>query len=261
MSTEALTVWESQPELPALTRVEERPDVVAMVEARSFVGQKPPRVFTRTGKILLKELRSDEEYCVALCFALRLGMSARLVASRFRISRASLAAVRHAMTERGELAPVRTRVDRLLDDMVEEGMEHVLDGIRTGKIHPGQLSIPVLAAYDKKAQRDAGIVVGTQRTVAAVTTEQLLAELAALEAIADSGSAAGPVIPVQTEAVPAVDTGVDTAPGPVPAPSGGADPAAAAAAAPGGGGGREAGRPSTTDGMPWKISEPKDTIS
>lgn len=257
-SVEALALWESQPELPTLTRAEDRPDVVAMVAARSFVTEKPPRVFTRSGKILLREMRSNEEFCLALCTALRLGMSSRLVAQRFRISRASLAAVRHAMTERGELVPVRTRIDRHLDDMVEEGFEHVLEGIRTGKVHPGQAWIPALAAYDKKAQRDAGLVVGTQRTVAAVTTEQILAELAALQAVADSGSPDNGAIPVESVVGRPVDTGVDTA---VAASARLAERGVAPDVDQAGGGVGLGRAPATDDGKAGKISAPKEPLS
>lgn len=162
-----------QPDLLPMELLPERDDVVALVRSRTFLdAPKRPR---HTGKIILKKLRSDEELARTVCLMLRAGVSQRLVAKRNGMSTHSVALIVEAMRDRGELASVRIHCDRLLDQYVEVGLERVIDGIQHEEIHPGQLTIPVLAAWDKKSQRDAGMVAGTNRTIAEVTVEALLA--------------------------------------------------------------------------------------
>lgn len=243
-----------QPELLPMEALPECPELVEMVRARPFVGTVVPKGRRRlqyTGKILLKELRNDSDRCSAICLALRAGMSQRLVAKRFGINTRSVANIVDAMRERGELSSVRVRVDRLLDQFVEVGLERVVDGINNGEIHPGQLSIPVLAAYDKKAQRDAGMVVGTQRTEASVTVEQVLAAHALAVAARDAQSTGSDPKALSHKAVVLLDTVVDTGSAPQrPGPDGQADE---------GGGGSAPTAPTTrADGLPSKFRGPKE---
>jgi len=173
MKKGAVAVVTDQPELLPMESLPERDDVVSLVQSRSFLDTpKRPR---HTGKIILKKLKSDEELARTVCLMLRAGVSQRLVAKRCGIGPHSIALIVSAMRDRGELASVRIHCDRLLDSFVEVGLERVIDGIQNGEIHPGQLSIPVLAAWDKKSQRDAGMVAGTNRTIADVTVESVLA--------------------------------------------------------------------------------------
>ncbi len=213
--SEAVALLEEQPDLFDLSMLPIREDLVAMVQARSFLTAEKVKVFTHSGKIVIARLKSDEELCTALCMALRAGMSERLVARRFSISTYSIAPIKAAMTDRGELASVRIRVDRLLDQFVEAGLERVVEGIQSGEIHPGQLPIAVLAAYDKKAQRDAGMVSGTTLTPNQVTAADLAAQIAIVKQLtavaSDAGSDALPVKQAQISEVSTLDTGMDTA--------------------------------------------------
>ena len=198
-----------QPELPVMASLPEREDLVEMVRARSFLPNGTPKRFKHSGKIVVKRLRNNEELATLTCLLLRAGVSQRLVAIRTGISTNSVGAIVEAMRNRGELESVRLRVDRVLDRFVEVGLERVVDGILHGEIHPGQLTIPVLAAYDKKAQRDAGMVVGTQRTVTEVTVDQVMAAYRLARESQSLGSVRK-ALPLQ--GVVELDTVQDTAP-------------------------------------------------
>lgn len=233
-----------QPDLPMadLPRCE---GLVEMVRARSFLSADSPvtKRFRRTGKLLIRSLRNDTERAEAICLALRLDMSARLIARRFNIAPESVQLVRDAMTERGELRAVRLRVDRLLDRFIELGLERMVEGCANGEIHPGQISIPVLAALDKKSQRDAGVVLGTERTQEDVGLERVEAALALIrlrlappsEALSEGSSKNANVIEVSVT----LDTSQDTAaPAHLVAEAPGADGGGGGSASGGGPGGR-----------------------
>jgi hypothetical protein len=189
-----------------------RNDLVDMVRARTFLHAGKPK---HTGKIVIREMLNDEELCEAVCTAILAGLSARLVGKRFQLSPKSVANIRDAMEERGELAPVRTRIQRKLDRVTELGLECIEDGLLNGEIPAGSAWIPTLASIDKREQLAVGIVPGTGRTEAAVTVEQVLAEHALAQAALDRKSDAHRTQPPQPQAcTPAgtpLDTGLDTA--------------------------------------------------
>jgi hypothetical protein len=179
----------------------ERPDVLAYIAARPPCE---PVKWRHTGRRFFKKLSQCPGLAEVVITGLRMGMSVRLLALRCGVSPNTLAAARRLMTERGELEPVRLRVDRLLDEFSEESLEYALDGIRSGKTHPGQIPIPALAAYDKRSQRDAGLVVGTAHTheETALARVRAAAQLLGLvEASADLPSAGQATIQAETVAV------------------------------------------------------------
>lgn len=189
-----------------------RDDLVAMVRARTFLQAGKPK---HTGKIVIRAMLNDEELCEAVCTAILAGLSARLVGKRFGLSPKSVANIRDAMEERGELAPVRTRIQRKLDRVTELGLECIEDGLLNGQIPAGSAWIPTLASIDKREQLAVGIVPGTGRTEAAVTVEQVLAEHALAQAALDRKSDATRTQPPQPQAgqqsgAP-LDTRLDTA--------------------------------------------------
>lgn len=167
-----------QTELFDLSRLPVRNDLVEMVKKRSFLPAVPPskKLFKHTGKIIIRRLLNDEELCEGICTAILARVSARLIGMRFAISPKSVVSIREAMEDRGELAPVRTRILRALDQVTEVGLETVLDGLLAGQIPAGSAWIPALASIDKREQMSVGLVPGTERTRASVTTEQVLAE-------------------------------------------------------------------------------------
>lgn len=151
----------------------ERPDVVAVVSSPHFSIPKEPKLFRHTGKNLIKRLKAAPDLALQICWALRSGASARAVAIRFSVSPNSVVAVRESLRERGELEAVAKRVDSILDRFIELASERIEEGILMNEVHPGQLPIPLMAAIDKRSQRDAGMVLGTERTQG----EALLANL------------------------------------------------------------------------------------
>jgi transposase-like protein len=245
-----------QLDLLKLSDLPARIEVVEMIEARSFVDREHAEALRMkfkgfTGKILLRELLSNEEMATALCLALQSGMSERLVAKRFGISTHSIPRIKFAMQERGELAAIRRRVDALLDRFVEVGFETIIEALLSGQMNPNSVSIAVIAADDKRRQRDAGLVPGTERTEEDITLAKVQAQFALLKERAlllkpSEGQAEGnPAIPAQSEQSGAGDTGGDTG----STPSQGADPAPSSPsgqdAGEGRGGGPAAGGPAT----------------
>lgn len=215
-----------------------REDLVLMVRERSFLPKKPP---VHTGKIVIRQMMNDVETCEAICAALLMGMSARLIGKRYGLSPRSVANIRDAMQERGELAPVRIRIQAKLDRVIELGLERWEEGILDGTIHPGQLPIPTLAAIDKKGQLEAGVVPGTEITVGDAAEANIRAAWAAADLLKRSidmksvdGNAQAVDMQRCADALPFPDTVEDTGSG-LP----GAGGAAARAAVPGGGEGRE----------------------
>lgn len=180
-----------------------RNDLEEMVRARSFVsGAKPTK---HTGKIVIRQMLNDEELCEAICTALLAGLAARLVGKRFGLSPKSVANIRDAMADRGELAPVRTRIQRKLDRVTELGLERIEEGLTTGEIPAGSVWIPTLATLDKREQMSAGMVVGTERTRASVTVEQVLAEHALAKQLAGASASQAGALAAQLAEAQAAD--------------------------------------------------------
>lgn len=214
-----------------------REDLVERVRARSFLPVSPdPAKRTRhTGKIVIRQMLDDEELCEAICTALLAGLSARLVGRRFSLSPKSVANIRDAMEERGELAPVRTRIQRKLDRVTELGLECVEDALLAGAINPGQAWIPALATFDKREQASAGLVPGTDRTRASVTLEQVLAEHALARAKLSALASGATDTTAQTiDCQPAGALPAPPAPAPAPGQGPVDQPPAATAATPDG---------------------------
>jgi hypothetical protein len=268
--------FEEQPELLDVTEYARALSVEQMVREHSCLPASPTETLKRcsnqrTGKILLKQLRNDMDLAEALCSALLLGMSARQVARRFRISPDSVVVVREAMTDRGELRAVRLRVQAKIDRLAEDGLDETHEGLMAGKIHPGQGWIPTLATVDKRAQAEAGMVSGTDRTVEEVTVARLMAarelvlasRASASEATADGAQPTGSQSSTAEQSAPATGpaTGTRALPADGQAGAGGAVRLEVPAAAEGGGGvgvGR-AGREG--DGLASKILRSKEDSS
>lgn len=163
---------DSKPKLPAKPpetpdlfgpgELPERPDLVQMVKrgVHRFTGER---------------LSRDEELCRSVCADLLLGLSARAIARKWHISRSSVGSIEALMRASGEMESVRMRTLDLLGKVTITGLEVWLHALETGQIAPGQIPIPILAALDKKAQLEAGIVLGTQRTERELSTDDLAA--------------------------------------------------------------------------------------
>lgn len=177
METSTADSADTQQEFPLDAKCRQvRPDLVAVVKRPSF---SPSGVF----------LGRDEQLCRAVCRDLMLGLSGRKVAKKYGISRNSILAIEQVLRDRGELEPLRQEVMRLLDGFIYLGLERITEAIGEDEIHPGQLPIPVLAAMDKKAQLEHGIVLGTQRTIAEVTSEDVKVAWEKMKRVANGQSA------------------------------------------------------------------------
>ncbi len=215
MPAEAL---EEQPWLLCSEDFPERPDLLELVRerlraGRPFAASPPGKLFRHTGKIVIRRLKADPETCEAICWALKLGLSAREVARRFGLSPNTVSMIRTELDEHGELEALGRRLDKKLGRLCEDGLEVVLEGALSGTIHPGQLPIAILAALDKKSQRDAGLVLGTERTKESVTLEQYMARLELAKRLLPAVQAdALPTKQAQISAPGAPDTALGSAP-------------------------------------------------
>jgi len=225
--------------LVTLADLPERPDLLEAIEARPVDRSRPK--WRHTGRRFLDKLAGDTDLAEMVIMGFKLGFSVRLLAWRLGVSPNTLAAARRLMTDRDELEPVRKRQDRLLDEVGEEGLEYWLEGMRTGVIHPGQITIPTLAALTNKGQRDVGLVPGTERTVEGVGVERArafleLVKLRATEGVSGGKSSNGPIIEAEIVRDTASRT-AEAAPAATARPVGGGatDGAAASGEGPGGG--------------------------
>lgn len=194
----------------------ERRDVVECVLSPAFLLPDGGKKFRHTGKNLIRKLKGAPELAVQICWSLRSGMSARAVAVTYSISPNSVVAIAEALRARGELEAVSKRVDSILDRFIWLSSERIEEGILNNEVHPGQLPIPLMAAIDKRSQRDAGVVLGTGRTEGAVVLENLDAawELARRAVESESNAKRGQVVDVQ--AVDVVSDGAATEVGTFP---------------------------------------------
>lgn len=189
---------DSKPQLPAKPaetpslfgpgELPERPDLVQMVkwgEHRAFTGEK---------------ISKDKELCRAICTDLILGLSGRAIARKYEVSRNTVVAIEHLMRNNGELESVKAHVLNQLSQVITVGLDEWLHALQTGKIPAGQIPIPVLAALDKKAQLEAGVVLGTGRTEKELSVDDLESAWAKVKS-------AGAVIAVDPQPIDSPSTG------------------------------------------------------
>ena len=93
----------------------------------------------------------DQELCRSICTDLLTGISRRLIASRYSVSRNTVNAIREIMEERGELEPLKKEIAKRLDRCVIYSLENLEEAMADGKIAPGSLPIATAVLLDKKA--------------------------------------------------------------------------------------------------------------
>lgn len=174
------------PDLFGPGELPERPDLVQMVKrgVHRFTAER---------------LSRDEELCRSVCADLLLGLSARAIARKWHISRSSVGSIEALMRANGEMDSIRMRTLDLLGKVTITGLEVWLHALENGLISPGQIPIPVLAALDKKAQLEAGVVLGTGRTEKELSVDDL-------EAAWSKVKSAGAVIDVESQPIDSPST-------------------------------------------------------
>lgn len=212
---------------------EDNPALVELVRKKSFI---------RTGKILGKEPQRCRAICLDIIYGRSSGlMSDRQIAAKHRVSRNDFAAILAVMAARGELEPLTKQINSLLDMNTMLMGVRINEGLLEGTIHPGQIPIPWLYAMDKRAQRDAGLVQGTEVPVGDVAEANIRAYFSILERIesaTESRSDARPTEPVDITPATSSPAAADT-PANTPAPGAGDPvPAEPGPRPEGGGGGR-----------------------
>lgn len=138
-------------------------------------------------------LSRDEELCRAICTDLLTGVSRRLIAKRYSISRNSVNGIREAMEARGELEPLNKEIARRLNRCVIYSLENLEDATEHDKIAAGSLPIATAVLLDKKAalegQPTSRIEHITTRKVSAEELNAWIESLPSCKAAPDLGDA------------------------------------------------------------------------
>ena len=199
----------AEPTIPFLPGIAALPDDAELVEVVRQ-SNKP----SYTGKTAVK----NHERAQAICRAILSGMGVCATASTFKVSTRTVHNIMRILRERGELQPMAAEILSKLDQIIDVGTEVWLDALERGKISPGQVPIPVLAAIDKRAQLSAGIVLGTGRTEREIRSSDVESAFALVKGVkavdvtpAAVQSDGSEPKPKQIEESALLDTSVDTA--------------------------------------------------
>lgn len=114
-----------------------------------LVAQVKEKQFVHSAAFVSRE----EELCRAICTDLILGVSRRLIAKRYGVSRNTVTAIREVMEKRGELEPLKEEIMRRLNRCVIYSLENLEQALSDDAIAPGSLPIATAVLLDKK--RDA----------------------------------------------------------------------------------------------------------
>jgi hypothetical protein len=115
----------------------ERPEIVEMVQAKSFI---------HSGAFV----GANEELCRGVCEDLILGMSSRQIARKHHISRNSILNCKVAMAERGELEPLEKEIMAKIDRGVILSLENYQAALEQDKVAPDRIPIGLGILLDKR---------------------------------------------------------------------------------------------------------------
>lgn len=93
----------------------------------------------------------DEVLCRAICTDLLSGISRRVIAKRYEVSRNSVNGIREVMDARGELEPLKREIARRLDRCVIYSLENLEHALEKDSIAHGSLPVATAVLLDKKA--------------------------------------------------------------------------------------------------------------
>src|SRR5262245_31373899 len=181
----------------------------------SLVERVKHKAFVHTGAFISRQ----DHLCRAIVSDLLNGVSRRVIAERYSVSRNSVNAIREILDARGELEPLKKELARRLDRCVIYSLENLEEALCAGEIAKGSLPIALGILLDKKAALEG---VPTARiehiTSRKVTHEELNSWL---ESLPSAAPAAGSL--VEHNADPAADPGASDTPsaagnGQVPGP-------------------------------------------
>lgn len=192
---------------------QERPELVKLVR------KKRP---LHTAKIAGK----DALLCRAICIdVMTRSLSLRQIALKYDVGRETVNGIMQLMEERGELRPLAQTISDGLGECIVLMMLSLREALLRGEFSPAQIPIAMAALVDKKAQLDAGLVPGTNRTEAEIDESNQAAAWRALRAAraaaSDSGSdgKAAQTIDVQASVPPAAALDTTLATGPTAQPA------------------------------------------
>jgi hypothetical protein len=155
---------------------DERPELVELVRKK-----RPLHTAKTTSK--------DALLCRAICVDMMVkSLSIRQIALKYGVGRETVTAIAQLMEERGELRPLSQSISDGLGECIVLMMLSLREALLRGEVSPSQIPIPMAALIDKKAQLDAGLVPGTNRTEAECVESQQAAAWRALKAARDAAS-------------------------------------------------------------------------
>ena len=168
--------------LPGL-KLPDEPQLVEMVRANS----NP----TFTGEVAVK----DFERARGIVESLLIGRGVVATAKQWGCSTRTVHNIVKILRERGELKPISDHIIERLEETITVGLEVWTEALEQGKISPGSIPIPLLAAIDKRSQLQAGVVLGTGRTSTEITAADVHAAFKLLKP-------AGPGVDTQSTGLP-----------------------------------------------------------
>lgn len=115
---------------------------------------------TFTGAVAVK----DKQRARDIVEHLLIGHGVVATSRKFGCSTRTIHNICKILRDRGELKAIGEHIVDRLEEVITVGTEVWLESIEEGKISPGHLPIPILAAIDKRSQLQAGLVLGTGRT-------------------------------------------------------------------------------------------------
>lgn len=166
---------------------DERPELVELVRKK-----RPLHTAKISGK--------DALLCRAICIdVLMRVLSVRQIALKYDVGRHTVNAIMQVMEERGELAPLSQAISNGLGECAVLMMFTLKEALLKGEFSAAQIPIALGVLIDKKAQLDAGLVPGTNRTEAECQESTMAVAWRALRAARDAASdSESPAHPAQT---------------------------------------------------------------
>jgi len=164
-----------------------------LAREQDLIDTVSQKQFTHTAAFLSR----SEELCRSICLELLAGVSRRVVAKRYEVSRNSVNKIREIMEARGELEPLKKEIARRLDRCVIYSLENLEAALCDNTIAAASLPVATAVLLDKKAALEG---MPTAR-IEHVTTRKLTHEdlNAWLENLPSAGAADSPAADPSTE--------------------------------------------------------------
>lgn len=188
---------------PWLPGVEKWPHEPVLVE---LVKNSNPSF---TGTVAVR----DRERARGIVESLLIGHGVVATSRKFGCSTRTVHNVVKILRDRGELKSIGEHIVERLEEVITVGTEVWAEALEEGRMSPGHIPIPVLAAIDKRSQLQAGLVLGTGRTEKEIQAGDVEAAFRLMKPLTpgvDTQSTGSHPKPLNANASDDMDTALDT---------------------------------------------------